>query len=93
MSDLPPALEAFASLLDAQSWPVREAFQYCVCLLMVEADKMRLIDTIPGETTAICVFETVAGERFSVPRPTMDEEQEAKLIEVLREFLREEGII
>jgi hypothetical protein len=72
MDDLPPALEAFASLLDVQLGPVCETVQYCVCLLTVEAEKMRPIDTIPGETTAICVFETQAGERFSVPRPTED---------------------
>jgi hypothetical protein len=34
MSDLPPELAAFASLLDAQPAPVREAFRYCLALLI-----------------------------------------------------------
>jgi hypothetical protein len=67
--DLHTELEAIASLLDAQTRPVRETFQYCLRLMMIEAGKMSLEETVPGDATPICVFETFAGETFSVPRP------------------------
>jgi hypothetical protein len=35
------------------------------------------------------VFETVAGERFSLARPAMSAEQEATVKEMLREILEE----
>jgi hypothetical protein len=55
-------------------------------LLMVEAGKMRLVEN--GE---ICVFETVARHRFSVTRPALSRDQEAALLDVLREILKDEG--
>jgi len=93
MSDLPPELDGFASLLDAQPGPVREAFQYCLCLMMVENGKMHQIETIPGESTPLCVFETISGDRFSVPRPDITSEQEADLLEALRDILSDEGLL
>jgi hypothetical protein len=91
MTDLPPDLTAFAQLLDAQPEPVRAAFHYCLALMMVEAGKARLIETRPGEAGRICVFESSAGERFSLVRPGMSEEQEAEVRERLRGILGEEG--
>ena len=93
MSDLPPELEGFASLLDAQPQPVREIFQYCLCLMMVEAGKMRLVDTISGDVSPISVFETTLGETFSVDRPPMSQEEEDEVIAVLREILKDEGML
>jgi hypothetical protein len=71
---------------------VRQAFNYCLALMMVEAGKARLIETLPGEAGQVCVFprwgpmgESVAGEQFpigplrgSLARPTMSEEAEAE---------------
>jgi hypothetical protein len=71
MTDLPPELDAFASILDAQPAPVRDAFQYCLCLLMVEAGKMRLVEKRSSENGRVCVFVTSVGDRFSVARPAM----------------------
>jgi hypothetical protein len=93
MTNLPPELAAFAYLLDGQPAPVRDAFHYCLGLLMVEAGRMRLVETVPGENGGICVFETIVGDKFSVTRPAMSVEQEAALIDVLREVLKEEGLI
>jgi hypothetical protein len=90
-SDLPSALIDFAPLLDAQPQPVREVFQYCLCLMMVEAGKMRLVDTVPGEASPISVFESAAGESFSVARPPMSQEEETEVIAMLREILKDEG--
>jgi hypothetical protein len=55
MTTLPPELAAFSYLLDAQPAPVRDAFHYCLCLLMVEAGKMRLVEKVPGEHGRVCV--------------------------------------
>jgi hypothetical protein len=62
-TDLPPSLSSFAALLDAQPEPVRQAFNYCLTLMMVEA----------GEAGQVCIFprrgpmgETVASEQFPI---------------------------
>jgi hypothetical protein len=91
MTTLPPELAAFSYLLDAQPAPVRVAFHYCLCLLMVEAGRMRLVDKIPGEGGVVCVFETVTWHKFSVVKPALNRDQEAALIDVLREILKDEG--
>ena len=93
MQDLPAELQIFSSFLDAQPQAVREAFQYCLCLLMVESDNMKLVKTLPGDERKICYFETSAGEAFAIPRPAITAEQEADVIETLREILRDEGLM
>jgi hypothetical protein len=92
-TELPPELQDFASFLDAQSGPVRDAFAYCLCLMMIEAGKMRLVDTIPGESSPICVFETSVGDTFNVPRPPMNQEEEVEVIAMLRDILKDEGLL
>ncbi len=52
---------------------------------------MRLVETLPSESGSICVFETVAGDRFSVVKPPISSEDEADLVEQLRDILDEEG--
>jgi hypothetical protein len=59
---------------------------------MVEAGVMRLVEN--GE---ICLFapcrdgKTVARVKFSITKPAISRDQEAALIDVLREILRDEG--
>jgi hypothetical protein len=91
MNNLPPELQQFAALLDAQPGPVQIIFQYCLCLLMEEVGKMRLVETIPGESGPYCVFETIAGDTFSVTKPPISKETEAALVERLRVILDDEG--
>ena len=91
MTDLPPELAAFASLLDAQPEPARAAFAYCLALAMVLDGKARLVETRPGDASPVCVFETVAGDTFSVAKPRLTKEQEAGLIDTIRDILEEEG--
>lgn len=91
MNDLPPEITQLATFLDAQPVHIQSIFQYCLCLMMVEAGKVRLVETVPGESGAICTFETVAGDIFSLPKPTLSQEQEAALINRLRVILDEEG--
>jgi hypothetical protein len=61
---------------------------------MVEAGVMRLVEN--GE---ICLFapcrdgKTVTRVKFSVTRPDLSRDQEAALIDVLREILRDEGAL
>ena len=61
--------------------------------MMVEAGKMRLVETVPGEVSPICVFDSVAGESFSVARLQMGQEEEAETIVALREILKDEGML
>ena len=76
---------------DGQVQAARASAGYCLCLLSVEAGAMRLVETVPGENGVVCVFESSAGEKFSLTRPAMSEEQEAVVVERLREILTEEG--
>jgi hypothetical protein len=90
MTTQPLEFAAFSDLLDAQPAPVRDAFQNCLCVLMAEAGVMRLVEKVPGENKVVCVFATTVGDHFGVTRPAMSREQEAALIDVLREILEEE---
>jgi len=58
---------------------------------MVGAGKARLVGQEPGENGPVCLFETVAGEQFSLAKPAMTKKQEATVREMLREILDEEG--
>jgi hypothetical protein len=83
----PRDFSSLASMLDAQPEPVRAMFQYCLALAMVELGRGRLVGTVPGEAGPICTFETTQGEQFSLARPPMSKEQEARVIEELRKIL------
>jgi hypothetical protein len=91
MTTLPPELAAFASLLNTQPGPVHVIFQYCLAMLMVEGDQAKLIRTEPGEAGALCTFETVAGDVFTLTRPPLSTADEVEMKKVLREILRDEG--
>jgi hypothetical protein len=90
MNNLPPQLQQFASFLDAQPGNIQVAFQYCIALLMVEAGKAKLVSTEPSENGAVCTFETIAGDIFSINRPVISEDEEAVLIEQLKVILEED---
>jgi hypothetical protein len=91
MTDLPPELAAFASMLDTQPAPVREMFYYCLALGLAAAGKISLVQAFPGENGMICVFESSAGEWFTLAKPAMTKEQEATVKAMLRVILVEEG--
>jgi hypothetical protein len=55
MTTLSPELAAFSDLLDAQPAPVRDAFQYCLRVLMAQAGVMRLVEKVPGENGVVCL--------------------------------------
>jgi hypothetical protein len=92
INDLPPELAQLASFLEALPDPIEGVFRYYVCLLMVEAGKMRLIGIVPGKGRNIYVFETLAGGRFNVVKPAINQELETDLIEELRELLNEDEL-
>ncbi len=86
-----PELAAFAPLLDAQPTPVRAAFAYCLAVAMAQDGKARLVETRPGDASPVCVFETLAGDTFSIAKPRVTKEQQAALIDTIRDILEEEG--
>jgi hypothetical protein len=89
MPNLPPELELFSSLMDAQPEPVRAAFHYCLTLVMVESGKTRLVETRAGDSPD-CMFETVVGKTLSLPRPAISREEEQDLIATLQQIINEE---
>jgi len=92
MNYLPSELQQFAAILDAQPGPMQIAFQYAMCLLMVESGKMHLVETVPSENGATCIFETLTEDSFtfSVTKPPISKETEAAMVERLRAILGEE---
>jgi hypothetical protein len=51
--------------------------------MMVEAGKAKLIETRPGEAGTICVFESAAGERFSLLGLLYEESDPARAVEMM----------
>jgi len=62
MTDLPPEVAAFASLLDAQPEPVRGAFAYC--LAKEAADQDRHIAVSPPVHSVLSSFPSIFSEFF-----------------------------
>ena len=91
MNYLPRELQKFNVFLDNLLSRDKIIFLYCVCLLMCEAGKMRLRNTVPGEDWSMVFFETIAGKRFHVIKLPLDSAIEAKLIAELRPII--EGYI
>jgi hypothetical protein len=90
----PPAeLEGFTEFLDAQPPGLQNIYQYCLCLIMVEADKIELVDTRVGEEGVISVFRSSDGQEFDVVKPKIYEPDEERLVETLRKLLRDEGLL
>jgi len=89
--NLPPEIAAFDAFLNAQPKPVQLAFQYCLALMMVEDHKAELVETLPTDNGAMCTFRSVAGDVFSVTKPPINGQQEAEIIQQLREILDEES--
>ena len=91
-NDLPPNLQAFAQLLDAQPPDVQEAFQFLLATAMHEAGKFELLNMAEVDGRWHYTFRG-AGEVFSVVRPEMSKEMERKVREEVREILAEEGLL
>ena len=63
-NDFPPALQAFASLLNAQPPEVQEAFQFLLATAMHEAGKFELLNVVEVDGRWHYTFRG-AGEVFS----------------------------
>jgi len=93
ISNLPPELQAFASLLDAQPPEVQEAFQFLLATAaMHEAGKFELLSVAEVDGRWHYTFSG-AGEVFSVVRPEMGKQTERQVREMVREILAEEGLL
>ena len=89
---LPPKLQAFASLLDAQPPEAQEAFQFLLATAMHEAGKFELLNVAEVDGRWHYTFSG-AGEVFSVVRPEMSKETERRVRGMVREILVEEGLL
>lgn len=56
---------------DTQVAQVRDAFNYLLCPAMAERGALRLIGTHPGAPGEVAVFESSAGETFTITRQTI----------------------
>jgi len=91
-ADLPPKLQAFASLLDAQPPEVQEAFQFLLATAMHEAGKFELLNVAEVADRWHYTLSG-AGEVFSAVRPEMSKEMERQIREEVREIPAEEGLL
>ena len=67
------------------------AFAYCLCLLMVEAGRMRLVSKTPGDDGPLCHFHSADGEVFLVPEPALTAAQLTQLKTILYQIWLEGG--
>ncbi len=87
----PYTILAIAHQLGLEPAATQSAFAYCLCLLMVEAGRMRLVAKTPGDDGPLCHFHSADGEVFLVPEPTLTAAQLAQLKAILRPIWLEEG--
>jgi hypothetical protein len=85
------ALLAIAHRLGLEPAVTQAAFAYCLCLLMVEAGRMRLVAKTPGDNGPLCHFLSAAREVFVVPEPALTAAQLTQLKTSLRQIWLEEG--
>ena len=85
--DLESAINKLTTFFNLCSTPVRDILAHCLCQTMVEAGLFKLIETQPGESGPVSVYETQSGYIITLARPPMDEEQEAVLVNELRDWL------
>jgi len=93
VSALPPNLQSFASLLDAQPLGVQEGFQFLLATAMHEAGKFELLNVAEVDGRWCYTFRSTAGDVFSVVRPEMDKETERQVRQMVREILAEAGLL
>lgn len=86
-----PQSAQLASLFDVQPGPIQALVKYCLALVMVEAGKAKLVNTIPGDTGMLCTFKTATGEYISLAKPLLGDEQEREVKAWLRQILEEKG--
>jgi len=61
--------------------------------MMVAIGERYLVGTLPGESTPLYVFETSAGDRFTVPRPDITPQQEVEILDALRDIRQDEDLL
>ncbi len=84
---LPPNLQAFASLLDAQPPEVQQAFQFLLATAMHEVGKFEFLSVAEVDGRWHYTFSG-AGEVFSVVRPEMGKEMERRIKKGLRDGMQ-----
>ena len=85
------AILAIAHQLGLEPAATQAAFNYCLCLLMVEAGRMRLVAKTAGDDGPLCHFHSADGEVFLVPEPALTTAQLTQLKTILRPIWLEEG--
>lgn len=92
-NQLPSELQMLSAYVDGLAPPVRQTFDYSLCLMMVETGKMSLLTTMPGEDGQLCLFATKNGEQFWILRPPLLPEQEKALIAAVRKILHDKNLL
>jgi len=72
--DLPPELQALASLLDAQPPEVQEAFQFLPATAMHEAGKLELLNLAGGFPARRTLLVTAISRCQKTSHPNLDHE-------------------
>jgi hypothetical protein len=84
---LPPKFAKLAARLREQPAHIQGLYRYILALTLVNKGQAHIKGMTPDGEQFRCDFETVIGERFTLPRPRISQKQEAALLEVLREML------
>jgi hypothetical protein len=85
------AILAIAHQLGLEPAVTQAAFNYCLCQLVVEAGRMRLVAKTSGDGGPLCHFHSADGEVFLVPEPALAAAQLTHLKTSLCQIWLEEG--
>jgi hypothetical protein len=87
---LPPKFEYLAALIDQRPPRVREAFHFCLAVLLEESGKATLLNTSQVDGRTHYSYHTVAGDIFTVVRPEIDAQTERAVRELVMQILEED---
>lgn len=88
--NLPPEFEPLLQLLERQPESVRAIFHFAMVLMMIDDEKARVMETYVENGQTIWLVQTIAGDIFTIVRPSISEEMEASLLEQVRQIVSDE---
>src|SRR5512135_156497 len=88
---LPPDLALLARVVDAEPPDVQELFQYALTMLLIEDGKAQVVERRKIDCREWLTVLTVAGDLFDIVKPDVCDERLAKLQEMARAVLQDDG--
>lgn len=89
IANFPPKFQPLLKELAVSPPAVREMWHYALVLMMIDAEKARVVASRQQADELLLVVRTNAGDEFSVVRPALSEGSERMLLEEIREIVQD----